>query len=125
MHQLYFDIQLFENEKLSTEGSVTLIRKFNFIFEWSFDQQNKFISKSENTKMLRQTEEWIMSTSGISLCKTKNKKIYTTKFYTKNILQHMYWLNCVRNLNRKKIRNVWGQKKIAQADNIHESLKFF
>lgn len=49
VHQLYCDIQLFKNEKLSTKGHITLIRKFNFIFGWSLDQQNAFISKSENT----------------------------------------------------------------------------
>lgn len=113
MHQLYCDIQLLENEKLGTKGSITLSRNFNFIFEWSFDQQNKFISKNENTKMLRQTEEWTISASDVSF--HKSKKTYTTKFYTKNILPHMYWrmytLNYFRNLNRKKVRNVWGQKK--------------
>lgn len=128
MHQLYCDIQLFENEKLSTKGSITLIGKFNFIFEWSFNQQNKFISKSENPKMLRQTEEWTISTADISFCKIK--KTYATEFYTRNILPHMYWrmytLDYYRSLNRKKIRNVWGQeKKITLADSLHESPKFF
>lgn len=130
VHQLYCDIQLFENEKLGTKGSITLSRNFNFIFEWSFDQQNKFISKNENTKMLRQTEEWTISTSDISFHETKSKKTYTAKFYTKNMLPHMYWwmytLNYFRNLNRKKVRNVWGQKKkITQANSTHEAPKFF
>jgi len=34
-------IQLFGNEKLRTKGSKTLIRKINFIFEWSSEQNRK------------------------------------------------------------------------------------
>lgn len=81
-------IQRFGNEKLSTKGSNTLIRKIHFIVEWSSEQNHKIKKKNKcgNTKMLKKTEK--EQTSLLWIYFKQIRKTYYTFTYIFNNLLH-------------------------------------